>query len=110
MKFKIPLLTALLISVLLVFGCAENKQTSQASSNAVSQQVSSAAPTVNVTLLGEAELTLEAGQEYIEQGAVAEDNSEIIITGEVDTSKATVAANPKYPKIWYENKGIKYPF
>ena len=29
---------------------------------------------------------------------------------EVDTSKATVAANPKYPKIWYENKGIKYPF
>lgn len=29
---------------------------------------------------------------------------------DVDTSNSTVNANAKYPKKWYEHRGIKYPF
>ena len=31
-------------------------------------------------------------------------------SGVVETKKATVNANPRYPKKWYEHRGLDYPF
>ncbi len=93
MKRKIALLLVAILSVLLLFGCSSDKGVvssakSDKPSSVISESVSSTEPTVMVYLIGESEVTLEAGTEYIEQGATSEDNSEVIIKGTVNTAKA----------------------
>ncbi|MBQ2705166.1 MAG: polysaccharide deacetylase family protein [Clostridia bacterium] len=93
MKRKIALLVIGILSVLLLFGCSSDKGAASSAksdkpSSVESAPVSSTEPTVMVYLVGEAEVTLEAGSEYVEQGATSADNSEIVIKGSVNTAKA----------------------
>ena len=84
---KIILLMVTVIAVLFLFGCSSN-QDQTASTDEISYDDFVQSPPVKVSLVGEAEISIEAGKTYIEQGAVSEDDSEIAIMGDVNTSKA----------------------
>ena len=83
-------LLALIVALVMIFlmGCSSQQTDSSSNPTESKADVSSVEPLVNIALVGDANITLEAGQEYIEQGAVAEDNSQVIVSGEVNTAKA----------------------
>ncbi len=86
MKTKTTLIMCVVLVLTLLVSCTQLEQWGVGISS--SMPVSSQTPTVSVTLCGEEHVVVEAGDEYIEQGAISEDNSAIIIKGVVDTSKA----------------------
>lgn len=87
MKRKLLQFLNLILVAVLFIGCAEVASTSSVSSDRPTSD-SSEEPTVGVTLCGDAEVTLEAGEEYIEWGAIADGNHTIVITGSVNTAQA----------------------
>ncbi len=84
MKFKILFCVVIAIFCLLFVGCDATQPSDTGDISSPSSAVESTAP-ATVTLVGESTVTLEVGSEYIESGAVSDDGSEVIVTGEVDT-------------------------
>ncbi len=86
MKTKTTLLMCFVLMLTLIVGCTQTPQGDVSISSML--PANSALPTVAVTLCGDEHVVIEAGEEYLEWGAISEDNSAIIIKGAVDTSRA----------------------
>ena len=86
MKLKAVLYACLIFVLVLFCSCAADNEASVSVSSTA--PISSVEPQVTLTLLGEKEITLEAGTAYTDLGATADEGYEVEVSGAVDTGKS----------------------